>query len=87
LSIGRQDLLAVEQTYGLNLLTEYPLNIEEFYAVYLASCLSDSAISEEETAALNHLQTILGLTDESVRRLRQMIGESAYRTAFGGHGA
>ncbi len=82
LQITRQDIEVFERNYQVNLLQEYALNLEEFYAVYLASCLDDRVFTQDESSELMHLQAILGLPDKNVKSLREKIGTDVYRKAF-----
>lgn len=82
LQISREDVGAIEQRYGVNLLREYGLNLEEFYAVYFAALLADQVLTVEESQELAHLQAVLGLDAVVCQTLRGKIGAGVYRKAF-----
>lgn len=94
LSIGKGDITAIEQRYALTLHTEFPLNMEEFYAVYLNYCLNekpnekpngkhnDNHLTTADQQALQHLRSILSLDPKSIANLHTRIGGAAYQQAF-----
>ena len=81
-SIEKTDITAIEQRYTLHLHTEFPLNLEEFYAVYLNYCLDDKKLSDEEVRDLQHLKSILGLDEKSIGNLHTRIGGKVYQQAL-----
>src|ERR1700749_4238661 len=58
-AITREDIIAIEERYALNLKLEFSLNLEEFYATYLNYCLEDRILSDEELTDLTNLKTVL----------------------------
>ncbi|OSZ82584.1 hypothetical protein CAP35_04770 [Chitinophagaceae bacterium IBVUCB1] len=77
-TITREDVEAIEEKYNINL-KEFNLNLEEFYAVYLNHSLRNGKMSMSEKANLNHLKTILDLSDAGVQNLSVRIGENIFR--------
>ncbi|WP_461139223.1 hypothetical protein [Spirosoma pomorum] len=81
-SITNTTIQAIEQKYGLSLLKQFKLNLEEFYAVQLNYALTDQHLSEDELDELNHLRTLLQIPSASVEMIHARIGEVVYRRSF-----
>ncbi len=81
-SITPNDIQKIEHKYGLNLHKEFALNLEEFYAVYLNSCLLDNVLSDNEVDDLRHLKSLLGLNDVVINKLHDKIGGAIYEANF-----
>ncbi len=82
MSLSREDIAGIERKYRLDLVKEFKLNLEEFYAVYLHSCLADKVLSRQEIGALNHLKELLRLDNKSVDELHIRIGVAVYKRSF-----
>ncbi|HEU0125137.1 MAG TPA: hypothetical protein VFQ56_02430, partial [Flavobacterium sp.] len=82
LDISPNNIEEIETKYQLNLLKEFKLNLEEFYAVYLNHCLADKILSEDELKELNHLKHILNLDDKTIGKLHAKTGEIIYKKSF-----
>ncbi len=80
--ILQKEVMEIEMKYNLSLNTEFKLNLEEFYVVYLNYCLADKVLNEHELAELNHLKHILSLDDKSIDKLHTKLGESIYKKSF-----
>ncbi|WP_273214999.1 hypothetical protein [Runella zeae] len=78
LTINSTDLAAIEQRYGLSL-SQFMLNLEEFYAVYFNYQLTNQLLVGNGLAELNHLRTLFQLPSQSVEMIHNRIGEVAYR--------
>lgn len=77
-SITPTDVAAIEQRYGLSL-SQFMLNLEEFYAVHLNYQLANQPLPGNGLADLAHLQDLFQLPAQSVEMLHIRIGEVAYR--------
>lgn len=77
-SITSTDLATIEQRYGLPL-SQFMLNLEEFYAVHLNFQLVNQLLTNDGQTDLAHLRTLFQLPVESVEMLHARIGEVAYR--------
>ena len=82
LDISPKNIEEIETKYQLNLLKEFKLNLEEFYAVYLNHCLADKILSEDELKELNHLKHLLSLDEKTIDNLHAKIGEIIYKKSF-----
>jgi uncharacterized tellurite resistance protein B-like protein len=82
LYITSKDVDEIENRYKLNLIKEFKLNLEEFYAVYLNHCLADKILTDHELNELNHLKHILHLDDKTISKLHTKIGEIVYSKSF-----
>ena len=80
--LEKTEIQNIEAKYSLVLKDEFPLNLEEFYAVYLNQCLRNNRLSEDELDNLAHLKEILSLDSTVTSELNQLIGVSAYRDMF-----
>jgi hypothetical protein len=80
--ITLEHIEAIQDRYQLNLLKEFRLNLEEFYAVYLNYCLADKVLSNEELEALKHLKLLLQLDDATINKLHTKLGAVIYRQSF-----
>src|SRR5688572_26477710 len=63
--ISKNEIKEIEHRYELNLIREFKLNLEEFYAVYLNYCLADRVLNEQEIEELGHLKNVLELDDKT----------------------
>lgn len=77
-----QDVDQIQSKYGIDIRTEYRLNLEEFYSVYLAHCLKDHSLDEEELENLRHLKSLFLLPDFIIEQLHNEIGKTIYRQSF-----
>ncbi len=77
--ISKDNIASIENKYRINLLKEFGLNMEEFYAVYLNYCLKDKTLGAEELAELKHLKFVLNLNDRTIDKLHSKIGEIVYK--------
>lgn len=77
-SITSTDIAAIEQRYGLSL-SQFMLNLEEFYAVHLNYQLANQLLTNDSLTDLAHLRTLFQLPVQSVEMLHARIGEIAYR--------
>jgi hypothetical protein len=80
--IQKEQVQAIEHKYNLDLQREFRLNLEEFYAVYLAYCLKDRQLSPREHSELQHLKAILNLNDKSIGAIHEKIGAIVYKKSF-----
>lgn len=76
--ISPSDLTTIEQRYGLSL-SQFMLNLEEFYAVHLNYKLSDQLSPKDGLVDLIHLRTLFQLPAQSVEMLHTRIGEVLYQ--------
>src|ERR1044072_5366831 len=60
-SISKKDISEIERRYYFSLSKEFQLNLEEFYAVYLNSCVNKMSLTADHINSLDHLQHILSL--------------------------
>lgn len=77
-TINSTDLAVIEQRYGLPL-SEFMLNLEEFYAVHFKYQLTNHMLPSDGLAELDHLRTLFQLPGQSVEMIHNCIGEIAYR--------
>jgi hypothetical protein len=80
--ISISDVSKIESQYKVNLTTEFQLNLEEFYAVFLNQCLQDKVLTNEELDELKHLKLILSLDDKTISNLHKKIGTIVYKKSF-----
>lgn len=80
--ITTNQISEIENRYSVNLVKEFKLNLEEFYAVYLNYCLADKSLINEEIEELKHLKYILNIDDKSIDKIHSMIGETVYKQTF-----
>gem|GEM_PF-1516631 len=80
--ISRNDISVIDAHYGTQVLSDFKLNLEEFYAVYLNHCLKDRRLDLQELAELRHLKQLFGLSDQAVDHLHQCIGGAVYQQTF-----
>lgn len=78
LSINRTDLDLIEQRYSV-LLSQFMLNLEEFYAVHFNFRLTNHLLPGEGVAELDHLRTLFQLPGQSIEMIHNRIGAIAYR--------
>lgn len=76
------DLIAIDAHYGAHVLSDFALNLEEFYAAYLNHCLKDRRLDLKELAELRHLKKLFGLSDQVIDHLHQRIGGAVYQQTF-----
>jgi len=81
-AISQSEIKEIERKYEMNLLREFKLNLEEFYAVYLNYCLADRILNEQELEELSHLKTILGLDEKTINELHTRLGKIIYKQSF-----
>lgn len=77
-SITSADIAAIELRYGLSL-SQFMLNLEEFYAVHLNYQLVNQLLTNDGLADLTHLRMLFQLPVQSVEMLHTRIGEIAFR--------
>jgi len=80
--ISRKDISLIDAYYGTQVLSDFKLNLEEFYAAYLNYCLKDRRLDLQELAELRHLKQLFGLSDQAVDHLHQRIGGVVYQQTF-----
>jgi len=80
--ISRKDISVIDAYYGTRVLSDFKLNLEEFYAAYLNHCLKDRRLDLQELAELRHLKQLFGLSDQEVDHLHQRIGGVVYQKTF-----
>lgn len=80
-SITPGDVVAIEQRNGISLAKEFPLNLEEFYAVVFNAAFRNYTLSDEDAKNLTHLKNILYLDDSSVAHLHEKTGIPIYSKA------
>jgi hypothetical protein len=82
-AITVDDIRSIEGKYGLNLGKEFQLNLEEFYVVYLNSCIvKDFQLSESGRSDLQHLEKIFGLSNTGVSDLVRRLGLDLYKSCY-----
>ncbi len=82
LDITQADIKEIENRYLLTLSIEFPLNLQEFYAVYLNHCYCLNPFVASQSPELNHLEHILNLDLQSTNTIRQKIGSLTYRQNY-----
>lgn len=81
MSIKRTDITNISTRYNLNLNKIFKKNVYEFYAVYLKACLQDNTISDEEAQQLDHLASILGLTEKDREVIQENVAGPIFQNA------
>lgn len=76
--VDEAQLQNIETKYGI-LFSAFALNLEEFYAVYWSSYIKAGANDAELEAETYYLSRLLKLKDETVRMLRNGVGEASFR--------
>lgn len=80
--ITKEQIDQIGDKYGIVLMDEFRLNIEEFYAVLLNSLLQDFKLELGSRKKLEHLKFILSLNDKQVTFLTSEIGAIAYEKCY-----
>lgn len=80
--INRAMILKIGVEYGVDVNKLFPLNMQEFYAVYLNFILRKHQLGYEDDNSLHHLQSILGLSNEKVQELHERVGKIWYEKAL-----
>ena len=81
-TITPKDIELIEVKYNLSLATEFSLNVQEFYAVYLNHCLKDKMLSNDELDELQHLKKVFSLNDTLIENIHTRIGKVVYKKSF-----
>ncbi len=68
-------------THGVDMKRRYATERQQLYRRYLEHCFRDKALSEEETADLQHLRAILHLRREEVTRIHDDVARQVYGQA------
>jgi hypothetical protein len=76
--VDEAQLQSIESKYGIQF-SAYALNLEEFYAVYWNAYIKAGASDPELEAETDYLSQLLKLKDETVRMLRNGVGEASFR--------
>jgi hypothetical protein len=71
-------VLAICLRYRVDLLADLGVLCASLYRDYLRFCLRDRRLTDEEVADLAHLQDILGLGDDTVRRVHRQVAREVY---------
>jgi hypothetical protein len=79
LSIQVSELRAIEDKYGLKLLAEYSLNLQEFYAVMWNYYIKSEEHSSNLLKRVDHLVVLFNLSLEITKPLKDRIGSVWYR--------
>ncbi|MCU0446663.1 MAG: hypothetical protein MUE85_17290 [Microscillaceae bacterium] len=79
-TITVEDIYAIANQYGVDLLKDYDNEMSMFYKEYLTSCLEDKFISESELADLRHLKLIFGLNDKQIDEIHQELAGKVYKS-------
>jgi len=82
IDISPADIKEIENRYSLTLSIEFPLNLQEFYAVYLNDCHCLNPFGASYSPELNHLKQILNLDFQTINTIKQKIGSLTYRRNF-----
>ena len=80
--ISETEISEIENKYNINLSEEFPLNLEEFFATYLNQCERNKTFDNSQQENVQHLKTILKLSDTTTDIIYQKIGEGIYREAY-----
>ena len=81
-NISESDVKSISRRYKVNLVNQFSLNLEEFYAVLLNYTLNDKHLSEDEVNDLEHLKTIFQLDAKNISQIHLNIGKDIYQTSF-----
>lgn len=79
LSIQAVEIKAIEEKYQLNLLVEYSLNLQEFYAVLWNYYIKNEDQSSFLDSQINHLSRLFSFPLEVTQLLKERIGSGWYR--------
>jgi len=79
--VSPQAVDAVSQSNGVELESRFPSDRKHLYRRYLACCLEDRVLSEEENADLEHLRDLLHLTLADVGAVHDEVAEEVYGKA------
>lgn len=80
--INRAMILKIGVEYKVDINKMFPLNMQEFYAAYLNFILRKHQVGYEDDDSLQHLQEILGLSNEKVQELHERVGKIWYEKAL-----
>lgn len=81
--ISRNIIDEIGKRYKIDLGEEFPLNLEEFYAVYLQFLISDQYLNYKGDNGLRHLQELLRINDDVVQEIHIKLGVTLYKKAVG----
>lgn len=80
--ITKEQTAEIGNRYGIILMEEFRLNMEEFYAVMLNDLIQDLKLEPGDRKKLEHLQQILALEDNQVSFLTREIGAKVYEKCY-----
>lgn len=68
--------------YNRNLFRSHKTELETLYKLYLTHCLTDRELTDAEIEDLGHLKRLLGLNDNGVGRIHEVISGVIYRKSL-----
>lgn len=80
--ITKEQIAEISNRYGIVLMEEFRLNMEEFYAVMLNNLIQDFKLELGNRKKLEYLQQILALDDSQVSFLTWEIGATVYEKCY-----
>ncbi|PLK46178.1 hypothetical protein [Emticicia sp. TH156] len=80
--ITKNEIELISVKYKINILRDFSLNMEEFYAVILNYNLQDRKLTKNEIADLEHIKFILELDEKNIETISHLLGKSIYKKSF-----
>jgi flavin-binding protein dodecin len=81
-AVGVEAIRAICEDLGVNLRQRYLSDRKHLYRRYLAYCLEDQELSEEENADLEHLRSLLHLAMDDVVAVHDEVAREVYGKAI-----
>jgi hypothetical protein len=77
-TVTPQHLLAIGETYNVDIYGDYSKDFQNIFADYLRYCLQDCRLSKEEINNLRYLQKLFYLSSEVVKKIQQQVCQEIY---------
>ena len=81
-SVTDEDVDDFSKKYSVNLLEKFRTELLDLYRQYLAYCLSDRHLTDEEVGDLAHLKRLFGITDTETTELHNEISSAIYKESL-----
>lgn len=77
-----EQVQTIADKYKVNLTKKFPENLQRFYKDYLAYCIQDKLLSDDEISNLAHLKNIICLNDKDVNTIHNETAGEVYKKQF-----
>jgi hypothetical protein len=72
------DIFEITDRYRFNFKTKFHKELKDIYRKYLAYCINDKVLSDDEIKQLRHIKEVLFLTDKDVEGVNNEVVTNAY---------